>query len=145
MARTHELVSKNYWWPKMNKLLQEYVKSCDTCARSKAPRHRPFGLLQPLPIPSQPWGFIAMDFITDLPIVKAKNSILVVVDRFTKMAHFTPCSKLITVDETTQLILDRIVRLHGLLEEIVSDRGPQFASKFWRRLFELLGVDIQLS
>jgi hypothetical protein len=85
-----------------------------------------------------------MDFITDLLIVKAKNSILVVVDRLTKMAHFTPCSKSITAEETTQLILDGIVRLHGLPEEIVSDRGPQFASKFWHHLFELLGVDIQL-
>jgi transposase InsO family protein len=145
MARTHELVSRNYWWPKMNKLLREYVKSCDTCARSKAPRHRPFGLLQPLPIPSRPWGSIAMDFITDLPTVRAKNSILVVVDRLTKMAHFTPCSKLITAEETAQLILDEIVQLHGLPEEIVSDRGPQFASKFWHRLFKLLGVDIRLS
>jgi transposase InsO family protein len=129
----------------MNKLLREYVKSCDTCARSKAPRHCPFGLLQPLPILSQPWGSIAMHFITDLPTVRAKNSILVVVDRLTKMAHFIPCSKLITAEKTTQLILDEIVRLHGLPEEIVSDRGPQFASKFWRHLFELLGVDIRLS
>ncbi len=129
----------------MNKLLWEYVKSCDTCARSKAPRHRPFGLLQPLLIPSRPWGSIAMDFITDLPTVRAKNSILVVVNRFTKMAHFTPCSKSITAEETGQLILDGIVRLHGLLEEIVSYRGPQFASKFWRCLFKLLGVDIRLS
>jgi transposase InsO family protein len=86
-----------------------------------------------------------MDFITNLLIVKAKNSILVVVDRLTKMAHFTPCSKLITVEETTHLILDRIIWLHGLPEEIVSDRGLQFAFKFWRRLFELLGVDIRLS
>jgi transposase InsO family protein len=61
------------------------------------------------------------------------------------MAHFTPCSKSITAEETAQLILGGIVRLHGLPEEIVSDRGPQFASKFWRRLFELLGVDIWLS
>ncbi len=129
----------------MNKLLWEYVKSCDTCAQSKAPRHRSFGLLQPLLIPSRPWGSIVMDFITDLPIVRTKNSILVVVDQLTKMAHFTPCSKSITAEETAQLILDRIVRLHGLPEEIVSDRGPQFASKFWRRLFELLGVDIRLS
>ncbi len=86
-----------------------------------------------------------MDFITDLPIVRAKNSILVVVDRLTKMAHFTLYSKSITAGETAELILDRIVRLHGFPEEIVSDRGPQFASKFWRRLFELLGVDIRLS
>jgi hypothetical protein len=105
----------------MNKLLGEYVKSCDTCARSKAPKHRPFGLLQPLLIPSRPWGSIAMDFIMDLPTVRAKNSILVVVDRLTKMAHFTPCSKSITTKEIAQLILDGIVRLHGLPEEIVSD------------------------
>jgi len=54
IARTHELVSRTYWWPKMNKLLREYVKSCDKCARSKAPRHRSFGFLQPLSIPSRP-------------------------------------------------------------------------------------------
>jgi transposase InsO family protein len=61
------------------------------------------------------------------------------------MAHFTPCSKSITIEETAQLILNGIVRLNGLPEEIVSDKGPQFASKFWHRLFELLGVDIRLS
>jgi transposase InsO family protein len=143
MTRTHKLVSRTYCWPKMNKLLREYVKSCDTCVRSKAPRHRPFGLLRPLPIPSRPWGSIAMDFITDLPTVK--NSILVVVNRLTKMAHFTPCSKSIMVEETIQSILDGIIRLHGLPKEIVSDRGPQFASKFWRHLFKLLGVDIRQS
>jgi hypothetical protein len=60
-----------------------------------------------------------MDFITDLLTVKAKNSILVVVDHLTKMAHFTLCSKLITAKETAQSILDGIVRLHGLPEEIV--------------------------
>ncbi len=86
-----------------------------------------------------------MDFITDLLTVITKNLILVVVDRLTKMAHFTPCSKSITAEETAQLILDGIVRLHGLPEEIVSDRGPQFVSKFWHHLFELLGVDIRLS
>jgi len=83
-----------------------------------------------------------MDFITDLPTVKAKDSILVVVDHFTKMAHFTLCSKSIIVEETAQSILDGIVWLHGLPKEIVFDRGLQFASKFWQRLFELLGVDI---
>jgi hypothetical protein len=71
-----------------------------------------------------------MDFITDLPTVRAKNSILVVVDRLTKMAHFTLCSKSITTKEIAQLILDGIVRLHGLPEEIMSDKGPQFISKF---------------
>ncbi len=129
----------------MNRLIQEYVKSCDTCVRSKAPRHCPFGLLRPLSIPNRPWGSTTMDFITDLPTIKAKDSILVVVDHLTKMAHFTPCSKLIIAEETTQSILERIIRLHGLPEEIVSNKGPQFASKFWRHLFELLGINIRLS
>jgi len=71
-----------------------------------------------------------MDFIMDLLTVKTKNSILVVVDHLTKMAHFTPCSKSIMAKEIAQSILDGIVQLHGLPEEIVSDRGPQFASKF---------------
>jgi transposase InsO family protein len=86
-----------------------------------------------------------MDFITDLLIVRAKNSILVVVDQLTKMAHFTRCSKSIMAEETTQLILDGIIRLHGFPEEMVSNKGLQFASNLWRRLFELLGVDIRLS
>jgi hypothetical protein len=101
MAWTHKLVSRNYWWPKINRLIWEYVKSCDTCARSKAPRHRLFELLRPLSIPTRPWGSITMDFIMDLPIVKAKDSILVVVDRLTKMAHFTPCSKSIMAEESS--------------------------------------------
>jgi IS30 family transposase len=86
-----------------------------------------------------------MDFITNLPPINGKDSILVVVDRLTKMAHFTPCSKSITVEEVAQLVLDWIVRLHGLLEEIMSNRGPLFASTFWWHLFKLLGVKIWLS
>jgi hypothetical protein len=65
-----------------------------------------------------------MDFITDLPTVKAKNSILVVVNCLTKMAHFIPCSKSIMAEEIAQSILDGIVRLHGLPKEIVSNKGP---------------------
>lgn len=71
-----------------------------------------------------------MDFITDLPLVNGKDSILVVVDRFTKMAHFTPYSKSITTEEAAQLVLDWIIHLHGLPNEIMSDKSPQFASKF---------------
>ena len=140
-----ELVSRDFWWPQLWKFVKEYVLTCDICSRSKTPRHRPYGLLQPLPIPEQPGSSISMDFITDLPVSQSFDSIFVVVDRLTKMAHFVPCLKAISGEETAKLFLDNIYRYHGLPNDIVSDRGPQFISKFWKSLFQLLKVQINLS
>lgn len=143
--KTLELVSRDFWWPQMWKAVKDFVLSCDTCSRSKNPRHRPYGLLQPLPIPQRPWSSVSMDFITDLPPSATFDAICVVVDRLTKMAHFIPCRKSISGEETAKLFLDNIYRYHGLPDDIISDRGPQFISRFWRSLFEILKVDIKLS
>ena len=85
-----------------------------------------------------------MDFITDLPPSNSFDSILVVVDRLTKMAHFIPCKKTSSSEDTTRFFLNNVYRYHGLPDDIVSDRGTQFVSKFWRSLFEILKVDIKL-
>ena len=71
-----------------------------------------------------------MDFITDLPFVGGYDSVFVMVDRFTKMAHFAPCAKTITGEETVDLFFKNVVRLHGLQNDITSNRGPQFVSNF---------------
>lgn len=86
-----------------------------------------------------------MDFITDLSSSNSYDSIFVVVDRFTKMAHFVPCTKSISGEETAKLFMDNIYRYHGLPKDIISDRGTQFVSRFWRNLFKILKVDIKLS
>jgi transposase InsO family protein len=86
-----------------------------------------------------------MDFITDLSLTNEKDSIFAVVDRLIKMAHFIPCTKTITEEETTKLFLDNIYRIHGLPNNIISDRGISFISNFWRGLSQLLGVKINLS
>ncbi|TPX54573.1 hypothetical protein PhCBS80983_g05887, partial [Powellomyces hirtus] len=140
VSKTLELTSRNYWWPQQWKLVKEYVKACDTCAQAKSLRHQPYGLLEPLPVATQPWASISMDFITDLPVVKGKDAILVVVDRFSKMSHFLACDKTMDAQQTAELVYKEILRLHGLPDEIISDRGPQFASRFWKHLFEFLGV-----
>jgi len=70
-----------------------------------------------------------MDFIVDLPVLKSFDSILVVVDRFSKATITTPCNKTVTADDTAQLILDNVWQRTGLPEQIISNRGPQFASK----------------
>jgi hypothetical protein len=76
-----------------------------------------------------------MDFITDLLLANRKDSIFVVVDRLIKMAHFIPYTKIITEEETTKLFLDNNYRIHGLPNDIVSNRGIQFTSNFWRGIF----------
>jgi hypothetical protein len=86
-----------------------------------------------------------MDFITDLPLANGKDLIFVVVDRLTKMAHFIPCTKTITEEETAKLFHNNIYCIHVLPNDIVSDKGTQFTSNFWRGLFQLLGVKINLS
>ena len=74
-----------------------------------------------------------MDFITDLPPSKGFDTILTVVDRFTKMAHFLPCVKNISRQETADIIMREVFQHHGLPDDIISDRGPQFISHFWKR------------
>ena len=86
-----------------------------------------------------------MDFITDIPFVGGYDSVFIIVDRFTKMAHFVPCAKTITGEETTDLFKKKVVRLYGLPDDITSDWGPQFVSNFWRHLLETFGCTVNLS
>ena len=122
--KTLELVTRKYWWPHLREFFMDYVHTCDVCCRSKIPRHRPYGLLQPLPIPIGPWKSISMDFITNLPISKGYHAILTMVDRLTKMAHFLPCVKNFTSQDTTNIVTQEVFKLHGLPDDSISDRGP---------------------
>jgi hypothetical protein len=143
--KTLELISRDFWWPQIWKVVKKIVLSCNTCSKLKNPRHCPYGLLQPLPIPRQPWSSVSMDFITDLPSSKNFDAIFVIINQLTKMAHFTLVLRLSPGKKTTRFFVDNIYRYRGLPNDIISDRGPQFISKFWRSLFEILKVNIKLS
>ena len=86
-----------------------------------------------------------MDFITKLPLAQGYDSILVVVDRFTKMAHFIPTTEKTSAEGLAQLFRDNIWKLHGLPDSIISDRGPQFAAGIMKELNQMLGIDTKLS
>jgi IS30 family transposase len=86
-----------------------------------------------------------MDFIIDLPVISGYDSMFVMVDRFTKMAHFTSCAKTISGDEAADLFFENVVQLHGLLDDITFDRGPQFISHFLQRLLQTLCCTINFS
>jgi hypothetical protein len=145
IRKTKSIISQTFWWVSITKDIQEYVKGCRVCARSKIIRLKPAGLLQPLAIPPRPWFSISMDFITDLPITDNCNAIWVVVDKFSKMAHFIPCNKSCTTMDLANMFIFHICRIHGLPNNIISDRGPQFASQLWKEILNTLNIQRNLS
>jgi len=96
-------------------------------------------------IPEKPWTHISADFITKLPLAQGYNSILVVVDRLTKMVHFIPTTEKTSAEGLARLFRDNVWKLHGLPESIILDRGPQFAAGLMRELNEMLGIKSKLS
>ena len=131
------------WWRRMKREVAQYVSECDICKRVKASHLRPAGLLQPLTIPSGKWVDISMNFIVGLPkTAKGYDSIWVVVDRFTKSAHFIPVKAGYKSPQYAKLYIARIVSLHGVPKTIISDRGSQFVARFWEQLQASLGTQL---
>ena len=136
--KTLELLRRKYHWANIAEQARSYVRTCDICQRTKAPKHRPYGLLKSLPFPKGPWQELTMDFITGLPPSKRAgvvyDAILVVVDRFTKIVRYLTTTKTITAEQLGELFFFEIVCRFGTPAGIVSDRGSVFTSAFWSTL-----------
>jgi hypothetical protein len=123
-------LKQKYWWYGMKKDVAAHVALSDVCQKVKAEYQRPAGLLQPLKVPEWKWDEIGMDFIVGLPRTRdGYDSIWVIVDGLTKVAHFIPVKKTYTGVKLAELYNSRIVCLHGVPKKIVSDRGTQFTSR----------------
>lgn len=144
--KTFSRVSRHFWWPSLYEDVRTYVKSCRPCQENKTPNQRPARLLQPLPVPLEPWANISVDFVIGLPTsTEGNDSIAVIVDRLTKMVKFLPCQKTITAESFARLFFARVFDIHGMPLSIVSDRDSKFVSQFWRELHRLLGCRLRLS
>ncbi len=129
--KTEDVLALYFFWPKMRRDVERFVARCTTCQKAKS-RFNPHGLYIPLPIHSIPWADISMNFVLGLPRTKrGRDSIFVVVDRFSKMAHFIPCHKSDDAIHIADLFFHEIVRLHCMTSIIVSDRDAKFLSHFW--------------
>ena len=147
---TQSAISQRFFIPGATKLVEQFVRNCHTCRRSKPPTRKPAGLLRPLPIPQQPWLDIAMDFVTGLPLSHGCNAVLNVIDRLSKERHFIPLlidkeSKGATAEATAELLYKNVWKYHGFLETITSNRGTQFTSAVWQQLCHLTGTQAKLS
>lgn len=143
--RTYESIRRDFYWPKMKVDIDNHVKSCLICQKTKPLRIKPYGKLMPLPIATGPWKSISMDFIVKLPLSKGFDSILVVVDRFSKMCHFVACNESMDAERLAELFISNVVKYHGIPMDIVSDRGTHFTSKFWEALCDKMGIKRKLS
>jgi len=143
--KTVELVTRNFWWPGITKEVKQYIEGCDACQHNKNHTEQPVGKLMPNSIPDKPWTHISADFITKLPSAQGYDSILVVLDRLTKMAHFIPTMEKTLAEGLARLFRDNMWKLHGLPKSIISDRGLQFAAELMKELNGMLGIESKLS
>ncbi|XP_035548682.1 uncharacterized protein LOC118349198, partial [Juglans regia] len=145
VKKTLDILHEHFFWPKMKRDVNRICGRCITCRKAKS-KVLPHGLYTPLPVPSEPWVDISMNFVLGLPRTKrGRDSIFVVVDRFSKMAHFIPCHKTDDATNIADLFFREIVRLHGVPRSIVSDRDVKFLSYFWKVLWGKLGTKLLFS
>ncbi|KAH9802123.1 Endonuclease [Citrus sinensis] len=143
--KTLALIVNTYFWPTMRREVYHYVETCLICQVSKGAATNA-GLYMPLPIPTQPWVDISMDFVLGLPHTqRGMDSIFLIVDRFSKMTHFIACKKTTNALTVARLFFKEVYRLHGLPSSIVSNRDTRFLSHFWKTLWKLTNTRLNFS
>nr|GEY01134.1 putative reverse transcriptase domain-containing protein [Tanacetum cinerariifolium] len=143
--KTLALLRGHFYWPKMERDISRIIARCRVCHVAKT-QHTNAGLYTPLLVPAAPWEDVSLDFVVGLPCnQRHKDSIMVVVDRFSKMAHFVPCSKTYDASQVARLYFAEIVRLHGVPKTLTSNRDVKFVSHFWRTFWTRMGLKLQFS
>jgi hypothetical protein len=134
---TYKRIRNLFAWPGMKNMIHHFISHCTTCQQAKHERVKYPGLLQPLPIPKYAWQVVSLDFIEGLPKSHHYDCILVVVDKFSKYAHFVPLKHPFTAFQVAMAYIDNVFKLHGIPEAIISDRDKVFTSNVWQQLFKL--------
>jgi hypothetical protein len=144
--KTITTLIKLFYWPNMKGETTEYLARCQDCQQVKAEHQHPAGLLQPLPVPEWKWEAISLDFIIGLPKTQKQNdSIMVVIDKLSKSAHFIPVKSTFKAINIAEIFMKEIFRLHGIPKMVISDRDVKFTSTFWKELFAGLNTNLNFS
>jgi hypothetical protein len=134
IIKTLEVLHKYFYRPNVKRDVQRIYDRCITCKQAKS-KVMPYGLYTSLLVPKEPWVDIFIDFILSIHRSrKGKDSIFVVVDRFSKMIHFISCHKTDDAMNITNLFFRKVVQLYGISRSIVFDRDVKFLSYFWKIL-----------
>jgi hypothetical protein len=138
-------MKKLFCWKGLKTAVDDFVRQCSVCQHSKHEHIKSPGKLQPLPVPVAPWQDISLDFVEGLPKSDGFDSILVVVDRLTKFAHFIPLRHPFSAAQVAQALWDNVIKLHGVPLTMVSDRDKIFTSAMWREILQTAGTKLLYS
>ena len=144
--RTLDLLRRKWFWKGMAKDVELYVQSCDKCNKVKSGGKKVLPPLQPI-VANRPWSMVTLDFVGSFEpaAITGNTECLVMVDKFTKMIHLAACKKDTNAKDTAFLVIRHVVALHGIPDEILSDRGPQFDSQVWKDIWNILGSRVRLA
>lgn len=143
--KTYNRLSNVYYWTKMSRDIKRFVSTCDVCQKIKPRKHAPFGLLQSIAVPDQPFQVVSMDFIPWLPVSEGFNSILVIVDKLTKYGIFIPVKMEMSSEETARTFFKNVISKFGIPRQVISDRDPKWSSDFWKEICRLMGMTRSLT
>ncbi|KZV89525.1 ribonuclease H-like protein, partial [Exidia glandulosa HHB12029] len=138
-------LSDTFYWPRMRKDVDAFVRTCDVCQKTKEANFNKFGFLQPHAIPYQPYERISLDLVTGLPLAGPYNAILVVVDLLTKHAQFIPTDSGLDTAGFAKLLIQHVISRYGIPREIIADRDGRWLSHFFEELAKQLGTHLLLS
>ena len=146
VEKTIEKLKRYWYWPHMQREVEEYVRTCFTCQTSKHSRKKTPGLLNPIKS-DYPWQVITMDFVSGFaPARQSGNTMcLVIVDKFSKYTILESVSVNIDAEQTADVLVKRMISLFGIPEKIITDRGPQFSAQLWQKILNFLGSKSALS
>ena len=148
-SKTASYLRDHVWWKSMVADTRAFCETCTTCKRSKPNNQKPYGLLNPLAVPSEPWESIGIDFVGPLPLSHNQDgefdSITVVICLLTAMVEIIPSHTTYKAPDVAELMFENVYKHHGLPKNIVSDRDSLFTSSFWERLHTLMGVRLRMS
>ena len=140
-----DLIKQNYWWPGIKEDIRKYVQGCFKYQQNKVQHQKKAGELHPLEMPQEPWQEISINIIGPLMKSNGKDTIMVIVDRFTKMIRLKATMMNIFSEEIVKIYWDKIWKIHRVPRKILSNRGPQFTSRFMKKFTKVLEITRQLS
>jgi len=143
--RMLELLRREYTWPNVHTDIKDYVNSCISCKQNKAPRHKPFGLIQQLPIPLRLWHSISFDLIEQLLASKGHTAILNIIKQASKQLISIPTNNKVTAPEIAQLFLHHIFAKHSVPLHVTCDCGSEFTLQFFQSLGTLLNINLHFT
>ena len=138
-------IRKNYYWPYLYQEVEEWIRNCDVCQRMKIRPKKPHGFLKPIDVNPGLWEVVTSDLVTGLPPCKGFDAIWTATDKGGKMKHIAPTTSSLDSEGLYHLYLNHVWKLHGTSKKLITDRGPQFASRFAADTNKNLGIEMALS